>query len=158
MKPEGSGFHVHWTMDRLWSSGDDPVLQLSIIFNNGELLLHYWKIMESLHNGRVTGLGFIPHSHWRQKWLRCCYNKDSSHSFRFCRISVYTYVIPFLSYLCLLTVTNVLNGSKPSPLSVAIFNQSTFISTARGGTSELNSELNYVFLCPTFLLLYHFCA
>ena len=27
------------TMDRLWSSGDDPVCHLSIIFNSGELTL-----------------------------------------------------------------------------------------------------------------------
>ena len=53
------GFHVHWTMGRLWSSEDNPVFQLSIIFNNGELTLHCWKITESLHNERVTGLGFI---------------------------------------------------------------------------------------------------
>ena len=52
MKPEGSGFHVHWTMDRLWWSGDDPVCHLSIIKNNGELPLRYWKIMEVYTMGR----------------------------------------------------------------------------------------------------------
>ena len=35
MKPEGSGFYVHGTMDRL----DDPVCQLPVILNNGELTL-----------------------------------------------------------------------------------------------------------------------